>query len=153
MPRSEIPKYPSRAVDLGAEFIAIHFAAEVQVDTGTAGNAIPTITVEDTSRPNKKPPPKPVETEKQPEAPESPTWPTSPTSPTAPEHEIPGDMPNGSAPEIPHWYKVGWRDVSGIDLPMAAGDEKHREILGLFLSEQYYGEWYHNAAMVVVVSA
>lgn len=152
-PSSEIPQYPSRAVGLGAEFIAVCFAAEVQVDTGTAGNAIPTITVEDTSRADKKPPPKPVDTKAQPEVSESSTLPALPTSPTVLEHEVPGDMPSGAAPEIPHWYKVGWRDVSGIDLPISAGDEKHKEILGVFLNEQYYGEWYHNAAMVVVVSA
>ncbi|KAM5532785.1 hypothetical protein V8D89_013582 [Ganoderma adspersum] len=122
-------------------------AQEVQVDTGAAGDVLPTITVEDTSRTEKKPPPIPVDTEKRPEGPESPTW---PTSPSAPEHEIPGDMPSGAAPELPHWYKVGWRDVSGIDLPGSAGDEKHKELLSQFLHEQYYGEWYHNAAMVVV---
>lgn len=149
LPLSAFHKYPSRAVDPSAEFIAPHFATEVQVDTGAAGDVLPTITVEDTSRTEKKPPPIPVDTEKPPEGPESPTW---PASPSAPEHEIPGDMPSGAAPELPHWYKVGWRDVSGIDLPGSAGDEKHKELLGQFLNEQYYGEWYHNAAMVVVVS-
>ncbi|KAI1797561.1 tricalbin [Ganoderma leucocontextum] len=125
-------------------------AREVQVDTGTAGNALPTINVEDTSRPGKKPPPESVETQERPETPGSQAWPASPTSPTHPDNQVPGDMPSGAAPEIPHWYKVGWRDVSGIDLPTSAGDEQHKEILGRFLSEQYYGEWYHNAAMVVV---
>lgn len=62
-------------------------------------------------------------------------------------------MPNGLAPEIPDWYKVGWRDVSGIDRPaLQEGEAKDKALLDLFLSEQFYGEWYHNAAMVVVVS-
>ena len=62
-------------------------------------------------------------------------------------------MPAGLAPEIPDWYKVGWRDVSGVDIPPAAeGDAKDKEILNLFINEQFYGEWYHNAALIVVVS-
>ena len=63
-------------------------------------------------------------------------------------------MPPGPAPEIPDWYKVGWRDVSGIDRQkVVEGEEKDKELLSLFLSEQFYGEWYHNAALVVVVSS
>lgn len=62
-------------------------------------------------------------------------------------------MPNGPAPEIPDWYKLGWRDVSGIDkAPPSAGDEADKEVLTLFLKEQFYGEWYHNAALIVAVS-
>ena len=63
-------------------------------------------------------------------------------------------MPAGPAPEIPDWYKLGWRDVSGIDRPaLQEGEEKDKAVLDLFLSEQFYGEWYHNAALVIVVSA
>lgn len=66
----------------------------------------------------------------------------------------PGGMPTAPAANIPDWYKVGWRAVSGIDLPpLAEGEEKDRSILHLFLSEQFYGDWYHNAAIIVFVRA
>ena len=62
-------------------------------------------------------------------------------------------MPNGPAPEIPDWYKVGWRDVSGIDRPaLQEGEAKDKALLDLFLSEQFYGEWYHSAAVIFFVS-
>ena len=62
-------------------------------------------------------------------------------------------MPTAPAPEIPDWYKLGWRDVSGIDRQVTLqGEEKDKELLSLFLTEQFYGEWYHNAAMIVAVS-
>ncbi|TBU34912.1 tricalbin [Dichomitus squalens] len=132
-------------------------AQEISVDTGNGGSVLPTITVEDVDKGgrDKKPTPQPVNTEKanekRPDQPVSPTWPVSPTSPTGPETQVPGAMPAGPAPEIPDWYKVGWRDVSGIDIaPAAEGDAKDKEILNLFISEQFYGEWYHNAALIVV---
>lgn len=69
------------------------------------------------------------------------------------EHAVPGAMPSGPAPAIPDWYKVGWRAVSGIDtLVPLEGEEKDKSVLAAFLSEQYYGEWYHNAALIVSVS-
>ena len=120
---------------------------------------LPTITIEDVDRGghDKKPSPQPLDTsranEQRADTPASPTWPASPTSPTSPEDQVPGAMPAGPAPEIPVWYKVGWRDVSGVDIPPAAeGDAKDKEILNLFINEQFYGEWYHNAALIVVVS-
>ena len=125
--------------------------AEVAVDTGkTTPSILPTITIEDADN---IPHPNGHSQKTVPDSPASPTWPTDPTSPDTP--EVPGAMPNGPAPEIPDWYKVGWRDVSGVDKPVvkAEGEEKEKELLSLFLSEQFYGEWYHNAAMVVVVSS
>ncbi|KAI0724221.1 tricalbin [Cerioporus squamosus] len=126
-------------------------AKEMTIDTGkTKPSILPTITVEDVDKAGGR-----INSQAQqnpPETPTSPAWPASPTSPTSPDGpEPPGAMPAGLAPEIPDWYKVGWRDVSGIDRQkVAEGEEKDKELLSLFLSEQFYGEWYHNAAMVVV---
>ena len=122
---------------------------EIVVDTGKARRAtLPTITIEDADEGNV---PDGQSHNDVPETPNSPTWPSSPTSPTSP--EAPGAMPTGPAPEIPDWYKVGWRDVSGIDRSgVKEGELKDKAILDQFLSEQFYGEWYHNAAMIVTVS-
>ncbi len=61
-------------------------------------------------------------------------------------------MPQTLASNIPDWYTVGWRSVSGIDQPaLAEGEEKDRSVLNLFLTEQFYGDWYHNAAIIVFV--
>jgi len=69
-----------------------------------------------------------------------------------PEASSPGAMPNGSAPQIPDWYIAGWRAASGIDKPpLEEGEEKDKSVLDVFLSEQFYGQWYHNAALVVFV--
>jgi hypothetical protein len=65
---------------------------------------------------------------------------------------IPGALPEGVAPAIPDWYRVGWRQASGIDdAPLAEGEEKDKGVLDLFLSEQFYGSWYHNAAIIIFV--
>jgi len=53
---------------------------------------------------------------------------------------------------IPDWYKVGWRAAGGLDSPELQGDAKDIAILSTFLSEQYYGDWYHNAGLVFFVS-
>ncbi|KAF9568534.1 tricalbin [Agrocybe pediades] len=64
--------------------------------------------------------------------------------------KVPGAMPNKPAPAIPDWYKVGWRQVSGIDKPpLPEGEERDKGILDEFLSEQFYGSWYHNAGVIV----
>ncbi|KAI0639057.1 tricalbin [Trametes polyzona] len=132
-------------------------AKELAVDTGGGKPTIlPTITIEDVDRS------RPANGNGHSAAdsaasPTSPTWPTSPTSPTAPtaptdptDPEVPGAMPNGPAPAIPDWYRLGWRDVSGIDKPpLPEGEEKDKEILTLFLKEQFYGEWYHNAGLII----
>ncbi|EGO02737.1 hypothetical protein SERLA73DRAFT_165692 [Serpula lacrymans var. lacrymans S7.3] len=61
----------------------------------------------------------------------------------------PGAFPSGPAPAIPDWYKVGWRAVSNIDAPaLEEGEEKDKTILSMYLNEQYYGDWYHNAALI-----
>lgn len=53
---------------------------------------------------------------------------------------------------IPDWYRTGWREVSGIDVQHPPeGEEKDKFVLQAFIGEQYYGEWYHNAAIIIVV--
>ncbi|KAI0726177.1 tricalbin [Fomitopsis betulina] len=107
-------------------------AKEIPVDTGTS-NVVPTITIEDTSR-------------------ASPNGVVGhPGENADKEPEVPGAMPSQPASAIPEWYKIGWREVSGIDVQHPPeGEEKDRFVLQAFISEQYYGEWYHNAAIIVV---
>lgn len=102
---------------------------EIAVDTGHS-NVVPTITVEDVDKlaAAQEPP-----TDHQPDMP-------------------PGAMPAGPAPAIPDWYTIGWREMSGIDQPaLTAGEVKDKLTLDAFLKEQYYGDWYHNAALIVGV--
>ncbi|KAJ3886025.1 C2 domain-containing protein [Lentinula edodes] len=62
----------------------------------------------------------------------------------------PGAMPAVPAANVPEWYQVGWRAVSGIDVPpLPEGEEKDHSVLNAFLGEQFYGDWYHNAAIIV----
>jgi Ca2+-dependent lipid-binding protein len=64
----------------------------------------------------------------------------------------PGALPTTLAPAIPDWYKVGWRQVGGIDAdPPATGEQKDRSVLDMFLGEQFYGHWYYNAGIVIFV--
>jgi len=42
--------------------------------------------------------------------------------------------------------------MSGIDIPpLPEGEERDRGVLDMFLSEQFYGAWYHNGAVIVFV--
>ena len=66
---------------------------------------------------------------------------------------IPGDMPDNQSPEVPGWFKAGWRAVGGIDAVAATTEEEQdKGLLDAFLSEQWYGSWYHNAAIIFFVS-
>ncbi|EJD04407.1 tricalbin [Fomitiporia mediterranea MF3/22] len=101
---------------------------EVAVTTGQTPALPPTITVTDADRepqPNGVAPPE-----------------------SLPPSQVPGALPEGAAPLIPEWYRVGWRAVGGIDEPLAEGAEKDKAILEMFIGEQYYGAWYHNAAII-----
>ncbi|KAG2023600.1 transmembrane protein [Coprinopsis cinerea AmutBmut pab1-1] len=63
---------------------------------------------------------------------------------------VPGAIPATTASALPDWYIVGWRQMAGIDKPHPPeGEEKDKSVLDQFLSEQYYGAWYHNAAVIV----
>jgi hypothetical protein len=108
---------------------------EVPIDTGGTG-VVPTITVEDADM---------VTKEEQETSPTSP--PGTPSTPSPP-----GALPPGATPAIPDWYKVGWRAVANIDAPpLEEGDEKDKSVLQLYLNEQFYGDWYHNAALIFFV--
>ncbi|EEB88518.1 hypothetical protein MPER_13602, partial [Moniliophthora perniciosa FA553] len=56
---------------------------------------------------------------------------------------------------IPDWYVVGWRQHAGLDKPASAeattsaDKETDRRVLELFLTEQFYGEWWHNAGIII----
>jgi len=65
----------------------------------------------------------------------------------------PGAIPARPADVIPQWYRVGWREMGGIDRAKPEGEAKDVAILDLFISEQFYGDWYHNAAVIVFVRA
>ena len=105
--------------------------AELPIDTGKNG-AVPMITVEDTDRPTNGDDKKPAQ--------------------APPEPSAPGTYPSGPAPEIPDWYKVGWRAVAGVDVPQSQ-DENARDkaVLERFLSDQFYGAWYHDAGIIIFV--
>ncbi len=64
---------------------------------------------------------------------------------------MPGGVPDGPTPSIPEWYKAGWRAVGGIDAPQKEGEEREKSVIDMYLSEQFYGAWYHNAAVVFFV--
>ncbi|THV06045.1 tricalbin [Dendrothele bispora CBS 962.96] len=109
---------------------------EVQIDRGHS-HVVPTISIEDVDSDKTKPPPQ------QEDSPPLPAVEDDTPSP-------PGNIPSSEAPLIPDWYKIGWRQVSGVDdPPLPEGEEKDLNILSQFLSEQFYGEWYHNAAIIV----
>ena len=104
--------------------------AEVAIDPGTA-HILPTITIEDVD--------KHIADDAKPQLPDQ------------PEPQLPGAIPSAPPPQIPDWYKVGWRAVSGIDSPINENEAKDRTILDTFIGEQFYGDWYHNAAIIVFV--
>ncbi|GBE78423.1 Uncharacterized protein SCP_0113110 [Sparassis crispa] len=107
-------------------------ATALTVDNGSA-DVVPTITVED------------VDVEKT----ESSARPEVTTSSAEP--QIPGAIPVAATPAIPEWYKVGWREVSGIESVIPEGETRDKAVLELFLNEQFYGDWYHNAFLIVTV--
>lgn len=55
------------------------------------------------------------------------------------ENQPPGAL-TGPAPAIPDWYKTGWRDVSGIDAPIPAGEARDRNVIATFISDQVCSE-------------
>jgi hypothetical protein len=97
--------------------------AEVQLDKG-GGGVVPTITFSDAD-----------------------------ADADATTEKAPGALPASAAGAIPDWYTVGWRQMARIDEPeLPEGEERDKSVLDMFVSEQYYGAWYHNAAIIVFVS-
>lgn len=108
------------------------------VDTGNNGTVIPTITIEEHGTKD--------------DAAKS-TSAAGQVLDTGDEESVPGAMPDAPIRPIPDWYKMGWRAVGGIDdEPLTEQEEKDKGVLDAYLGEQYYGAWYHNAALIVVVS-
>jgi hypothetical protein len=100
------------------------FLVELAVDPGSQG-LIPTITIEDVDK----------------EGPEG--------VKDAP--PIPGQLPASKAPLIPDWYKVGWRAFTDLDKPLEDDDQRQLRLMNSWISEQYYGQWYYNAAVIIFV--
>jgi hypothetical protein len=94
------------------------------VDTGSDG-PIPTITIEDVDKEGPK---------------DTPSVPVQP-----------GQLPASKAPVIPDWYKVGWRAFTDLDKPLEEEDQKQLRLMNTWISEQYYGQWYYNAAVIIFV--
>jgi hypothetical protein len=118
--------------------LAYHYP-ELDVHSGPAnGNVIPTITIQD------------HDGEREAVAEDTPQN-ANEVSESRETDSIPGAIPAAPAYTIPDWYVVGWRQHAGIDKPALEGEEKDRTILDQFLGEQFYGAWYHNAAVVVLV--
>jgi hypothetical protein len=102
---------------------------ELPIDTGIDG-PIPTITIDDVDKEGPKEGPE--------EGPED-----------AP--PIPGQLPASKAPVIPDWYKVGWRAFTDLDKPPEDDDQRQLRLMNAWISEQYYGQWYYNATVIVFV--
>lgn len=109
---------------------------------GTAAPAVPTVTIEDVDAK--------LEQQKQTVVPPKTDAPSVQVQTTSHGAEgVPGQLPTAPAPAIPHWYKIGWRAVGGHDTPESENPDKR--ILAAFIADQYLGDWYHNAAIIVVV--
>jgi Ca2+-dependent lipid-binding protein len=105
----------------------------VAVDLSSQGPTIPpTITIQDVDKASK-------------EEIEQPT--VTPSSATTP----PGALPDAPAPVIPEWYRTGWKAVAGVADGQVPPSEEQviKSTLETFLSEVYYGQWYHNAGIVL----
>ena len=99
-----------------------HPFPEVAVDTGNA-SLLPTITIQD------------VDKEQPEDIPQ----------------QLPGSLPTSEVAGIPDWYKVGWRAFTDFDKPLEEEDQKQLRLMNSWISQQYYGEWYYNAALVISV--
>ena len=64
---------------------------------------------------------------------------------------LPGLHPASEPAAIPDWYKVGWRAFTDIDKPLEDEDKQQLRLMNSWISQQYYGEWYHNAAVIISV--
>ncbi|KAI8376305.1 C2 domain-containing protein [Radiomyces spectabilis] len=89
-------------------------------------------------------------------------------------YDIPGTFTEGYRKGLPDWYKVGWTAFSALPNPgdevmmtnlsqhldadalaeifkpsRTDSGEKTDDLISQFLSEAYYGEWYHNTAAMI----
>jgi hypothetical protein len=108
----------------------------IAIDTSNS-NVVPTITIEDVDKKHtEENPNEPPEEKKEVEA---------EMEPEPARH--PGGIATPPSTTIPDWYRAGWREVSRID----EIQYEDRTVLDEFLSEQFYGYWYHNAGVIVLV--
>lgn len=121
-----------------------HFLGLPVAAAGTAAPAVPTVTIEDAD----------AKLEQQSSRADTPK--SSAQGGAQSLHSIsdgadgvPGQLPPSAAPEIPDWYKIGWRAVAGQEA--SETDDRDKHLLAAFIADQYFGDWYHNAAVIVVV--
>ena len=134
--------------------LLIHVELDI-MDSKAPSNPVPTIIIEDTGNAGKKLTARETSLPDVPDSALSDATATPDTTVLPPEHEegpIPGALAAKHQLEIPDWFKVGWRQVSGIDDPASTSPEsRSKAALSLFLKEQFYGDWYHNAGIIIVV--
>jgi hypothetical protein len=139
---------PSRPLPAGAKgmphalllqtAILTQFPPELKIDPGRS-TVVPTITVDDhdSAKPRI-------------------TAENAPDTPLEPEDDgaasqMPGSMVTSPVHRIPDWYRVGWRQNAGLDAAELEGEAKVQSLIESFISEQFYGDWYHNSAVIVFV--
>jgi hypothetical protein len=125
---------PSLNIVLSCHAELFLFLVELAVDPGS-DDLIPTITIED------------VDVDKEGAKPGRQS--ISGSSNDAP--NIPGQLPASKAPVVPDWYKVGWGAFTGLDKPLEDDDQRQLRLMNTWISEQYYGQWYYNAAVIIFV--
>lgn len=103
-----------------------YICSEVVTDIG-GHNVKPTITLADVSAASKA--------EQQ----------RAPDTQAASQAAIPGGLPSEIAAAIPEWYRVGWRAQSQAVMDTGGDivEARHIGLLEEFVSESYYGAWYH----------
>ncbi|KAK4700199.1 hypothetical protein P7C70_g6053, partial [Phenoliferia sp. Uapishka_3] len=64
----------------------------------------------------------------------------------------PGEMPVGPTGsklrEIPDWFNIGWTSMDRT-LFLTPEEQLKNSVLADFVSQSYYGEWWHNAGIIV----
>ena len=134
------------------------------MDTKGASSPVPTIVIEDTANGGKKSITRDYGANTLPATPQVPDSARSVASTAVPataipppEYEdegtdgVPGALSVKQEVELPEWFKVGWRQASGIDDPAPSTEARGKAVLNLFLKEQFYGDWYHNAGIIIFV--
>ncbi|KAG8929500.1 hypothetical protein FRC02_005514 [Tulasnella sp. 418] len=118
-------------------------AQAISVDGAASGPLPPpTITIEDVDKAVAK------------EEDEKATAPSPTKEPEVPagEQGMPGAI-KSEPYKIPDWYKVGWRQATGVDNPSPTPVQRDHETLAAWVNEMYYGQWYHNAAIIIFAVA
>jgi Ca2+-dependent lipid-binding protein len=111
----------SGLLDCAEPFLPPPCFAEIPIDTGSDG-PLPTITIEDADKERARDVP-----------------------------QLPGDLPASKASQIPDWYRVGWRAFTTPAASSEDKDLKQLRLMNSWISEQYYGQWYYNAAVIIFV--